>query len=81
MRLRIPHPMMDTASNSKGNERKRKYKKKTFAGRPSKVKRMQEKFSKNEARLKTLNSRLSSLKQSESKAINQAKLMERYAII
>ena len=70
------------AKESKEKERKRQYKKKTFAGRsgrPSKVKRMQEKFSKNETKLKTITSRLSAIKQSESKAINRVKIMERYA--
>ena len=87
MRLRILYLafIMDARvdASTKEKKRKRQYKKKTFAGQsgqPSKVKRMQETFRENERKLKTVTCRLSAIKQSESKAINRAKQMERYSI-
>ena len=69
-----------TAGGVTRKERKRQYKKKSFAGRigrPSKVKRLQETLDKNAAELQQIKSRLSVIKKSKSKALERAKFMER----
>ena len=73
--------MDDEDTGSKRKERKRLYHKRNVAagrkGRPSKVKRLQETLKKHETKFKKVNSRLSAIKHSELKAIEQAKVMER----
>lgn len=62
------------ASSVERKERKRRGRRK---GRPSKIKRLQETLVKNAAELQYIESRLRTAKKSESKALSQAKVMER----
>ena len=62
------------ASSVERKERKRRGRR---TGRPSKIKRLQERLGKNAAKLQHIESRLFVAKKSESKALKQAKGMER----
>ena len=73
-----PTPCINMEDKIAGNViRKERKRHECRTGRPSKVKRLQETLGKNAAKLQQTESRIFVAKNSESEALNQAKVMER----